>query len=213
MQARRISRELALLSISQLSAAKLDSRTLEDLLLAAVRTLREEVNDSLEKASAELRQSHHKLAASELTARDVEAAHKDVAQAMQLTQQAINRVGASLELPEFVRLADEQAVRTYAIQLIEACIATKATGDQLLEACIEGWQVERLTHIDRDILRIAVAEFVILRSAPYRVAIDEAIELAKKYSSDTAPRFINGVLRKVVQHLRLEPTVSPERQS
>lgn len=208
MQARRISRELALLSISQLPASpnRLGAQTLDDMLLASVRTLREEVHDTLEKAAAELRQGHQQLLASELNARSIEEARTRVEEALKLAQQAVNRVGASLELPEFVRLADDRQVRDYASALIGACAGERQLIDTLLDTCIEGWQVERLTRIDRDILRIATAEMAVLKSVPYRVSIDEALELAKKYSSETAPRFINGALRQVVQHLKLEQT-------
>jgi len=210
MQARRIARELALLSISQLpaTAERLETRNFQDLVLAAVRTLREEIHDALEKASAEVRQGNQRLLASELTAPGLEQARTDIEAALQLAQQAINRVGSAIELPEFIRLADEQQVRAYALEVIGTCVRDRAAIDHLLDTCMEGWQVERLTRIDRDILRLALAEMAFLRSVPYRVAIDEAVELAKKYSSETAARFINGVLRRVVQHLQMEPSRS-----
>ncbi|UFP93940.1 transcription antitermination factor NusB [Gloeobacter morelensis] len=206
MQARRIARELALMSIGQMPAdrSRLQAKNLEELVLASVRTLREEANESLQRACTELRQGHNRLEASELTAPTVEAARREVAAAIALAEQAINRVGASLELPEFVRLADELQVRAYAFELLGAFVREGDNLDKLLDTCMEGWQVERLTRIDRDILRLALVEMVELKSVPLRVAIDEAVELAKKYSTDTAVRFINGVLRRVVQHLQLE---------
>ncbi len=211
MQARRIARELALMSISQLPAdsTRLEAKTLEEIVLASVRTLREEATESLKQASTELRQGYKHLLASELTAPTVEDIRREVSQAIDLAEQAINRIGASLELPEFVRLADDRQVRAYAFELLGGFVRDGKRCDQLLDDSMENWQVERLTRIDRDILRLAMIEFVFLKSVPYRVAIDEAVELAKKYSTDTAARFINGVLRKVVQHQQMEQTPKP----
>ncbi|MBD0302173.1 MAG: transcription antitermination factor NusB, partial [Tolypothrix sp. T3-bin4] len=60
------------------------------------------------------------------------------------------------------------------------------------------WQVTRLAQIDLDILRIAVAEMEFLE-VPDKVTIDEAVELAKRYSGEDGHRFINGVLRRVTE--------------
>ncbi|MBC8121940.1 MAG: transcription antitermination protein NusB [Gemmatimonadaceae bacterium] len=208
MQPRRIARELTLLSISQLPTdpTKLQNQNIQDLLLSSVRTLAEEARDTLERAVSELKQGNKRLLASELTAQNVRAAHEEVTKAILLTQKAINHVGTSLEIPEFVQLADDRQVRAYALELIGVLARERERADLLLGECIEGWQVERLTRIDRNILRLAVAEIVLLKSVPYRVAIDEAVELAKKYSDETGARFINGVLRRVVKHLQLEQT-------
>ena len=53
--------------------------------------------------------------------------------------------------------------------------------------------------IDKDILRIAITELLFIKDAPVKVVIDEALELAKKYSTDESPSFINGILAKVVE--------------
>ncbi|AGY60630.1 transcription antitermination factor NusB [Gloeobacter kilaueensis] len=208
MQARRIARELVLMNIGHLSADRSKkppgTRDLQELVLTAVRTLQEEANESLKHACAELRTAHQHLLTSELTARNLDQARSEANSAIELTEQAINRVGAALEVPEFVRLADDLQVRSYALELLGAYAREAETIDGLLDSCMEGWQLDRLSRIDRDILRLALTEMATLKSVPYRVAIDEAIELAKKYSSETAGRFVNGVLRRVVQHLKLE---------
>jgi N utilization substance protein B len=56
------------------------------------------------------------------------------------------------------------------------------------------WPIDQISIIDRNLLRIALWEFAIQGSTPLKVAINEAIELAKKYGSDSSPRFVNGVL-------------------
>ena len=66
--------------------------------------------------------------------------------------------------------------------------------DRLIADCAQEWPVEELATIDRNILRIALWEFAVSGETPIKVAINEAVELAKRYGSDSAPRFINGVL-------------------
>lgn len=109
MQARRISRELALLSQSQLSAnlEKLAAQQLQDVVLAAVRTLTTEVHDVLETAAGELKRSSDRLLSSETRTTEVEGARVMVKEAVELGQTAINRLGMALELPEFIQLAHD----------------------------------------------------------------------------------------------------------
>lgn len=70
--------------------------------------------------------------------------------------------------------------------------------DGMIVACAKGWDPERMNKVDLAILRLAVYEMK-YAEIPIGVAINEAVELAKKFSSDEAPAFINGVLGKVAQ--------------
>ena len=203
MQARRISRELALLSLSQLPTApeRLSSQKLQDLIVAAVRTLATEARDALETASAELQRGNNQLLASETRAHTVESARTMVSDAIALTETAINRLGSAIEIPEFIQLANQTEVRTYALEIITRLQTERQHVDQLLNDALIDWQLDRLATIDRDILRIAVTEIMFL-GIPARVAINEAIEMAKRYSGEDGHRFINGVLRKVTEQLK-----------
>ena len=69
----------------------------------------------------------------------------------------------------------------------------------MIQQYSKGWDIERLFKIDKDILRIAITELVYIKDAPHKVIIDEALELAKKYSTDDSPSFINGILARVVE--------------
>lgn len=202
MQARRIARELVLLSISQLSANQKwpDDQALQHLTLAAIRTLTAEVRDSLETAAGELKRGSDRLLNSETRALDVKSAKAMVDEAVELTQTAINHLGMAVDLPEFIQLANQQEVRTYALQIISLLNANQAQIDQLLESSLVDWQLNRLARIDRHILQIAVTEILFL-GVPNRIAINEAVELAKRYSGDEGHRFINGVLRRVTDQL------------
>lgn len=202
MQARRIARELALLSIGQLPTKpeKIQAQQLQDVILAAVRTLTTEVQDTLETASAELSRSSDRLLNSETRAGSINSARSMVSQAIELTQTAINRVGAALELPEFIQLANQKEVRAYVMELLTQTQAHRNEIDQLLNQSMVDWQMHRLARIDQDILRLAVTEMWLL-GTPEQVAINEAVELAKRYSGEEGFRFLNGVLRRVSEQL------------
>lgn len=86
-----------------------------------------------------------------------------------------------------------ESTRKFASQLFEGAQAQAEANDNLVSKLSHNWRLERIAAIDRNILRLAIYE---LRSgtAPVKVVIDEAIELAKKFSSEEAPAFLNGVL-------------------
>jgi N utilization substance protein B len=96
-----------------------------------------------------------------------------------------------------------QSTREFADQLFEGTVSQAESNDRLVEKLSKNWRLERLATIDRSILRLAIYE---LRSgtAPPKVVIDEAIELAKKFSSGEAPAFLNGILDAALKSL--EPT-------
>ena len=71
--------------------------------------------------------------------------------------------------------------------------------DELLEEKTEKWSVSRIGKVELSILRLAVYEILYDDTIPESVAINEAVELAKKYSSDDGPSFVNGILAKVVK--------------
>ena len=203
MQARRIARELALLSQSQLSAnlEKLAAQQLQDVVLAAVRTLTTEVHDVLETAAGELKRSSDRLLSSEIRTTEVEGARVMVKEAVELGQTAINRLGMALELPEFIQLANQKEVRAYTLEILSVLSERRQQIDGIISEALVDWQLNRLARIDQDILRIAVVEMQFL-GVPDKVAINEAVEIAKRYSGDEGHRFINGVLRRVSDTLK-----------
>jgi N utilization substance protein B len=209
MQPRRTARELALLCASQVPTdpAKLDKQSLHDLVVTAVRTLSIEVRDAIETASGELERGSDRLLSSEIRTTDFNSSKAMVKDAISLTQSAINRLGIALELPEFVQLGNQSEVREYAIQILAAVRRNQDVIDSMLNDAMVDWQLHRLAHIDQDILRIAVAECLYL-GVPRRIAINEAIELAKRYSEEDGHRFINGVLRRVSDRLTVDSAPS-----
>lgn len=73
----------------------------------------------------------------------------------------------------------------------------RAEIDRVLEECAPAWPLEQIARVDRNILRIAIAEILFDNKVPLRAAINEAVELAKTFGSDSSARFVNGVLGAV----------------
>ena len=204
-KARETARELALLGISQLPANPelLEAKKLQDVILAAIRTLTAEVQEALETAASEVQRGSDKLLSSEIRAPDIQSARTMLLEAVELTQTAINRLGSAMEFPELIQLANQQDVRAYALQILTKVSANRVQIDELLSESLIDWQIERLPRIDRDIMRIAIAEILYLGLAE-QVSVSEAVQLAKRYSGDEGHRFINGVLRRVVDKINAE---------
>lgn len=96
-----------------------------------------------------------------------------------------------------------QTTREFANQLFEGASSQCAVSDKLIETLSANWRLERLATVDRNILRLAIYEFR-FGTAPPKVVIDEALELAKKFSSAEAPAFLNGVLDASLKSLNLQ---------
>lgn len=86
-----------------------------------------------------------------------------------------------------------ESTREFADQLFEGAIAKASASDKLIGELSENWKLERIPAVDRNILRLAIYELG-AGTAPVKVVIDEALELAKKFSSAEAPAFLNGIL-------------------
>jgi N utilization substance protein B len=95
-------------------------------------------------------------------------------------------------------LADDLA--EFARQIIFGTLPLTQTLDHLIAKYAPEWPLDQIAAIDRNILRMALWEFAVYGETPLKVAINEAVELAKLYGSDSAPRFINGVLGALAEH-------------
>jgi N utilization substance protein B len=101
------------------------------------------------------------------------------------------------------RLADGQlptAVKDFARRLVTGTLEHQNVLDFFIHRHAPEWPLEQMAYIDRNILRMAIFEFAIDGQTPIKVAINEAVELAKTFGSDSAPRFVNGVLGTLVEH-------------
>ncbi len=87
----------------------------------------------------------------------------------------------------------------FATALVNGVIEHRTTLDTIIAKHAPEWPVDQLALVDRNILRIALFELLYLQDVPLKVAVNEAVELGKMFGSDTAPRFVNGVLGAFLQ--------------
>jgi N utilization substance protein B len=90
----------------------------------------------------------------------------------------------------------------YLRRLIDAVTGNQPEIDPILRKHLKRWRLERLTVLDRAILRLAAAEILYFDDVPPKVSINEAVEVAKKYGDDDAGKFVNGVLDSVFRESR-----------
>lgn len=126
-----------------------------------------------------------------------------------LYESELRAVDPAATLAERVRLA-EPPVNDYTIALVEGVDQNRARIDSILAEYAEGWTVDRMPDVDRAVLRLGVFELLWRDDVPDAVAIDEAVELAKLLSTDESPRFVNGVLGRI---LRSRPIADPTPES
>jgi len=205
MQPQRLARELALLTLGQISATAefKDVSDFFQILAGAVNTLTTEAQETLETAITELQQGDKRLVDSEIRANGLPSARAMVREAIDLTEKAINHLSIALELPQLLQMANQAEVRDYALKISEQVQRNRAKLDEILNESMVDWQLDRLPHIDQDILRIALAEMTLL-GVPHPIAISQAVELAKRYSDEESRRLINGVLRRVLKAIGIE---------
>ena len=99
----------------------------------------------------------------------------------------------------------QKSTREFADQLFENAASRAAELDPIIASHAEHWRVERMAAIDRAILRLALAEIRTM-STPAKVVINEAVELAKKFSSEEASAFVNGILDAAVKSTKASGT-------
>jgi N utilization substance protein B len=123
-----------------------------------------------------------------------------------LYESDVRGVDVAETLRDRIALADPP-VNEFTVELVEGVRERRARIDEILGAYAEGWTIERMPGVDRAVLRLSVYELLYRNDAPDAVVIDEAVELAKSLSTDESPRFVNGVLARV---LRDRPTLVPD---
>jgi transcription antitermination factor NusB len=100
--------------------------------------------------------------------------------------------------------------RQYGLQLARAVRMRAGEIDRLIRGVSEHWDVDRLAVIDRIILRMAIAELISEPDVPSKVCINEAVEIAKKFSTENSSSFVNGILDAVAKQLQNPPSLTSE---
>ncbi len=117
----------------------------------------------------------------------------------------IRGAAAQADVPGFfaAEIKDADVVR-FAQELFDGCIGLRDELDHRIAGVAENWQIHRMAVIDRNILRLGAYELTVLSDVPPKVTINEAIDLAKKYSTAESGAFVNGILDKLRTQLRPE---------
>lgn len=92
---------------------------------------------------------------------------------------------------------DDENVKPYARDLINGVFTHLQNLDRLIDRAAENWKLSRMSTTDRNILRISAYELTCRSDIPFKVAINEGVELAKRFGSPKCPSFVNGVLDRV----------------
>ncbi|MGY1593368.1 transcription antitermination factor NusB [Geodermatophilus sp. SYSU D00708] len=95
--------------------------------------------------------------------------------------------------------AGQPPVNDHTVRLVEGVVEHAARIDELIDRHARGWSIDRLPDVDRAILRMAVFELLWDDDVPDPVVIDEAVELAKRLSTDDSPAYVNGVLGAILE--------------
>ena len=212
MQARRAARELALILFSQMDTIEnLNKWDFQDIVLKSVRTLTNNSADELKVASTailEMKEYIENYEANHATnlERPLEVSNVPVQIPMTSDMQGrlddllniAEKTMLALEIAEMATLEENSDVKEYINKIANSFKEHKNEIDELIKKFAFGWDINRLVKMDKDILRIAICELLYVKDAPLKVIIDEALELAKKYSTDDSAAFVNGILGKVV---------------
>jgi N utilization substance protein B len=143
-----------------------------------------------------------------MTATEAQAKRRAREAALQMLYQCeVGRAGAQESIASYWPSQDAEErlperLREFANGLVRGTLDRREEIDHLLSANAQNWRLERMTVIDRTVLRMAVNEMLSEPETPSRVIINEAIELARSFSGDEAVGFVNGVLDAVRKELR-----------
>lgn len=213
MQARRAARELALILFSQLDN-KITSYTkkdFEDIILKSVRILTNNASEDLKLtvgALLDIKEYIENFETDHETnlQRPLEVSNlpvpipmtSDMTGRIDEMMEIADKALLALEIAEIATLESQSEVKNYAIAIAEKFKEHSQEVDDQIQKFAKGWDINRLVKMDKDILRIAILELLYVKDAPMKVIVDEALELAKKFSTDESSSFINGILAKVI---------------
>jgi len=92
-----------------------------------------------------------------------------------------------------------KTVREFALNLFDATVSNVSAIDNLIRDVAANWDLERMAAFDRNLLRVGIAELLFTDKTPHKVVINEAIEMAKRFSTENSGKFVNAVLDKVAR--------------
>ena len=155
---------------------------------------------SLKESAERVETADRLMHANEQKIMDIETVREQISSAISTVQYSLVGVKRALVPKHLTNLISQEEIRDYACSLLFNWIQHWKKIDNQLDEAMEKWTIRRLARVDRDILRLAMIDIMYL-NVPKKVAIDEAVEMAKKYSDEDGYRFINGVLRRATDKL------------
>lgn len=213
MQARRAARELALILFSQFENDIKTYKTsdFEEIILNSVRILTNNASEELKITTGTLLKMKEYIETYETEhesniQRPIGVSNipvpipltSDMSGRLEELIDVSEKAIAALEIAEFATLEAQSDVKSYVLNIAEAYKAHNTEIDEQIQKFAKGWDISRLVKIDKDILRLSISELLFIKDAPIKVIVDEALELAKKYSTDDSSSFVNGILAKVI---------------
>jgi len=218
MNTRSASRELVILALPQLpkEESKIESITFDQILLALSRSLSDYAKKNISGVSADLIKIERFLANAEVEHPDNEERTSQINSVLipdtavlkkqvEALKSAATEIYNSLELPELINHSTQDQAKEYAMLLFKTYIQNKEKVNEVIEQAAlsrkddKKWKLNRMVRLDRDVLRIATTELLFFSETPTEVICDEAVKIADKYGSDESKKFVNGVLRDIVE--------------
>ncbi len=129
-----------------------------------------------------------------VTRRFVREVVMQILYAFEIRKEDIHKVAEGL-MPE--EITSHPKARDFALSLLEKVTSNLPTIDSKIKSHADNWELDRMAIIDKNLMRIAIAEMLYFPDVPPKVSINEAIEIAKQYSTDKSGKFVNGILDAV----------------
>ncbi len=199
---RSLSRELSLISLGLIKDkgdCKLNKFQIEEIFESALDSLINHCRDELENCESELENASQKILESELH-EGVDTSFSKIRDLLKESlikiETIMNTISVTLDFPKLIVSSGQIDIREDVNQRISNIIDNLTIIDSDIDQAMNGWRLQRLPRIDRDILRLAYVDINFL-GTPVAVACDEAVNLANKYSDTQGRKFINGVLRRL----------------
>ena len=221
MNSRTAAREIVILALPQLPKdnTKLSKTAFEDIVLSLSRSLSDYAKKNLTSVSLDLQRIEKFLLNAEIEHPDNEKHTSQINPVLipntevlrgqvEAIKSAATELFNVLELPELVIQTGQKPTMEYAMQLLGSYVENKEKVNEVIEQAAQNrdkdkkWKLNRMVRLDRDILRIATTELLFLKDTPTEVICDEAVKVADKYGGDESKKFVNGVLRDVVELAR-----------
>lgn len=221
MNNRTAAREIVILAMPQLpkDSGKLTTLNFNDITLALSRSLSDYAKKNISSVAADLQKMEGFLLNAEIEHPDNEERTSQINSVLipdtKVLKEKVYELKAAatellniIEIPELVNHSIQAQTIEYAKMLLEKYVHNKEEINQVIEQAAQNrksdkkWKLNRMVRLDRDVLRIATTELMFIPDTPTEVICDEAVKIADKYGFDESKKFVNGVLRDVVELTR-----------